>query len=157
MRLVAVRVEVPSNSPVVLLQEVDDEERMLPIFIAPLEATSICFALEGVESERPLTHDLVCEMLHQIGARVTRVEITGVLNDTYYAELFLNSARGEVRISARPSDAIAIALRAGAPIYAADDVVASNSVVVAVLEEDPDALIEEFQSFVQNVRPEDFA
>lgn len=156
MRLVALQVELPSHSPVLLLQSLHEEERMLPIFIGPLEASSIAFALDGVTPDRPTTHDVFCQALEASGTSIARIEITDVVDGTFFAELHLATLSGEVVISSRPSDAIALALRTRAPIFVAEDVVESQSVHVSMIEEDEERTIERFQDFLEDVSPDDF-
>ena len=114
--VVGVRVEMPSNQPIVLLRE-SDGERYLPIWIGAVEATAIAFAQQGMTPPRPLTHDLFKDVLDALGARLEQVLITEMRDSTYYAELVFS---GGVRVSSRPSDSIAIALRTGTPIFAAE-------------------------------------
>ena len=159
MHLAAVRVELPSNTPVVLLQEVGGARRTLPIFIGAFEANAIAEALAGVVRERPMTHDLLRDVLAAIGATVERVVVTELRGGTYYAELHVNLA-GQVQIvSARPSDAMALAARMGTPIFADDELIDAEGVVLAAEDEDEDDddLVSEFKQFIEGVRPEDFS
>ena len=121
MALVLVHVEGvgldPNQGPVVVLKDADDE-RILPIWIGPNEANAIQMKLDGQEYVRPLTHDLIKNLIVSLKARVTKVEIQSLKETTYYAEIVLKTPTGEVRIDARPSDSIAVALRCEAPIYA---------------------------------------
>lgn len=159
MHLAAVKIELPSNNPVVLLQEVEGARRTLPIFVGPFEANAIAEALQGVVRERPMTHDLLRDVVGALGGRLARIVVTELRNGTFFAELHIEiGGRTEV-VSSRPSDAIALAARAGAPIFADDDLMDSESVV---LEDDDPAdpdpeLVDEFKSFIEGVRPEDFA
>ena len=160
VRLTAVRVDMQSNTPVVLLQEVDGE-RSLPIFIGAPEATAIAFALQGVEVQRPMTHDLLKDVLEALGANVERVVVTEVRDATYYAEIHLEMAGRSLELSSRPSDAIALAARTHTPLYVEDDLMEAAGVV---LEEDddegadeaPEEIVGEFREFLDRVRPEDF-
>lgn len=162
MQLHAVRVELPTNNPVVLLQEVGGARRTLPIFIGPPEATAIAFALQGVTTQRPMTHDLMKDVLVALGVTVERVLITELREGTYYAELHLDQAGRKEVISSRPSDAIALAARTGTPIFCDDDLLDAEGMVLPEdggEEEDsgsPDELVEEFRHFIDNIRPEDF-
>jgi bifunctional DNase/RNase len=164
MHLQAVRVELPTNNPVVLLQEVGGAHRTLPIFIGPPEATAIAFALQGVSTQRPMTHDLMRDVLVALGVTVERVVITELRGGTFFAELHLNQGgRGEV-ISCRPSDAIALAARTGTPIFCDDELIDAEGMVLPAEEEgeegdesaDPEAIVDEFKHFIDNIRPEDF-
>ena len=162
MEVVAVRIELPGNSPVVILREIVDPERLLPIFIGQPEATAIAFALDGVVTPRPMTHDLLCDVLEELGAKLTSVEITGVQAGTYYADLVLQFASEERRISSRPSDAMALALRLDAPIFVSHTLVDE----AGILADDDDELdetpgqggdvVEQFKDFIDTVNPEDF-
>src|SRR5258705_9429061 len=115
MSLVGVRVEVPSNQPIVLLRE-DDGQRFLPIFIGSPEATAIVYALQGMETPRPMTHDLFKTVLDDLEIKLEKVEITELHDGTFYAEIELDRAGTKSRISSRPSDAIALAVRYGGTI-----------------------------------------
>ncbi len=159
MELVGVRVEKPTNTPIALLREVEGSGRLLPIFIGGPEATAIAFAVEEVVTPRPMTHDLLQKVLEDLGASVERVEITELRDGTFYAELVLHAADGVHRISSRPSDAIALALRTGSPIFAADEVLDEAGYVEAQPEdeEEDEEVVEQFKEFIDSVNPEDFA
>jgi bifunctional DNase/RNase len=161
VELAAVRVDLQSNTPVVLLQETEGARRTLPIFIGAPEATAIAFALQGVTTPRPMTHDLMRDLLEALGARVERVVITELRATTYFAELQLQLGDRSSTVSSRPSDAIALAARTGAPLFVAEDVLDAEGVVLApdedeVGEANPDELVGQFREFLDNVRPEDF-
>jgi hypothetical protein len=117
----SVRVHMPSSQHVVILKEVD-RERYLPIWIGPWEANAIAMKLQGVSSERPLTHDLFSQTLEELGVTVRRVVISSLAEETFHARLFLQSGERELEVDSRPSDALALAVRAGVRIYAADEV-----------------------------------
>src|SRR5438128_11962914 len=119
MRLVGVRVELPTNNPIVLLREAEGEQRVLPIFIGAVEATAIAFALQGVVTQRPMTHDLMRDLLQELDVRVDRVVVTELREGTFFAEIELSRNGTQHKVSSRPSDAIALAARLGTPIYAA--------------------------------------
>jgi bifunctional DNase/RNase len=158
MDLVGVRVEVPANTPMVLLREREGRQRLLPIFIGNVEATAIHYALEEIEPPRPLTHDLFADTLETLAVTVERVVITEMREHTYYAELHLRQAGKPLTVSSRPSDAIALAVRCGASIHVDDDLldeVGQEATVEA--EEDAEEIIDEFRDFIENVSPEDFA
>ena len=122
--LVGVRVELPANQPIVLLRE-KTGARYLPIWIGAPEATAIAFALQGVETPRPLTHDLFVDVLESLGATLEAVHVTRLDEGTFYAELHLLAGEARTVVSARPSDAIALALRRRAPIRVAESVLRS--------------------------------
>lgn len=158
LELVGVRVELPSNTPVVVLRELSGRHRQLSIFIGGPEATAIAFALEGVETPRPLTHDLFCNVFEELSTTLERVVITELRDTTYYAELNLVTAGETSRVSARPSDAIALAVRTGCRIFADEDVLAEAGFVEEEdVDEEPEAVVEEFKQFIDTVSPEDFA
>jgi len=159
MELVGVRVELPSNVPIVVLREKTGEHRILPIFIGGPEATAIAFAIDGVEPPRPLTHDLVVLLLGELGAALERIEVTSVRDGVFYAELRLRGIDGDHIVSCRPSDAIAIAVRTGSPLFASEAVLDDAGQPDPGLVEEPaaDEVVEQFREFIDTVDPEDFA
>ena len=172
VRLRAVRVDLQSNTPVLLLQESEGLGRTLPIFIGAPEATAIAFALQGMDTPRPMTHDLIRDLLESLGAQVARVVVTELRTSTYYAEIVLVHDGREVPVSSRPSAAVAVAVRTGAPLYVAADLMDAEGVMLAVDEEDdeeteeegeteevgnPEEIVGEFRSFLDTIRPEDFS
>ena len=157
LELVAVRVELPNNTPVVVLREVGGRQRQLSIFIGNPEATAIAFALEGVDTPRPLTHGLFCDVLDELGITLDRVGITELRDTTYFATLHLTGPLS-ADVSSRPSDAIALAVRTGCSIFAEEDLLDEAGFVDEVEEElSPDDVVEEFRHFIDNVSPDDFA
>jgi bifunctional DNase/RNase len=158
MELVGVRVEIPANTPMVLLQEQQGEQRLLPIYIGSPEASAIHYALEGVEPPRPLTHDLFMTTVGELGGSLDSVVITEVRDHTYYAELHLTTPTGEKVVSSRPSDAIALAVRCEAPIFAVDQLLDEvGQIPEPEPEEQAEEIIDEFKDFIENVSPDDFA
>jgi bifunctional DNase/RNase len=149
VEVVGVRVEVPSNQPIVLLREAAGE-RYLPIWIGAVEATAIAFAQQGVVPPRPLTHDLLKDVLEATGATLTAVTITDLRDGVYYADLQFASG---ITVSARPSDAIALAMRNGTTIYAEESVLAEAGVAIP---DEQESEVEEFKRFLDEVSPEDF-
>ena len=154
-----VRLDRLTNTPVVTLREDDAPRRQFEIFIGAPEAASIKIALDDEITPRPLTHDLFVLALERLNVSVTRVVLTHVSSGTYYADLVLIPDGEEVVVSSRPSDAIAIALRASCPIYASDELI---DMVGEVIEEEEEAqeqsgIIDEFKNFIENINPEDFA
>src|SRR4051812_28146114 len=147
--VVGVRVEQPSNAPLVLLREVGGT-RYLPIWIGASEASAIANAQEGVVPPRPLTHDLMVDTLSTLGHRLTEVHITELEGGTFYAVLLVDG----IEVSARPSDAIALALRVGSDIYCAEDVLDEAGIEIPEAEEDE---VEKFREFLDQVNPDDFA
>lgn len=161
LELVGVRVELPANQPIVLLKE-RTGTRYLPIWIGAVEATAIAFALQGVETARPLTHDLIVDLLEAMAIELTAVHVTDLREGTFYAELHLRQGDQNFVVSSRPSDAIAIASRLeDIPILGAEAVLEE-----AGLEIDPDEDLEgegdreeevrQFREFLDKVTPEDF-
>ena len=147
--VVGVRVEMPTNNPLVLLREVSGP-RYLPIWIGAVEATAIAFAQQGVVPPRPLTHDLLKEVIEALGDELTEVRITEVKDHVFYAVLVFASG---AEVEARPSDSIALALRTGTPIYCDEDVLTESSVGVPDEEEEE---VEKFREFLDEITPEDF-
>lgn len=154
-----VRIDRLSNTPVVTLREEDQPRRQFEIFIGGPEAAAIKTALDGEVTPRPLTHDLFVLALERIHVAVVRVVLTHVSSGTYHADIILrHETDDEVAVSARPSDAIAIALRASCPIYAQDDLL--DLVGEAVEEEETVSeteILDEFKEFIENISPEDFS
>ena len=149
MELVGVRIEMPSNQPIVLLKEVDGS-RFLPIWVGAVEATAIAFAQQGLAAQRPLTHDLIANILEVADLTMTSVHITQLKDGIFYAEL--NFTDGPT-ISARPSDAIALALRMGAPILASEALLEEAGIEIPDQAEDE---VERFKEFLDQINPEDF-
>ena len=154
-----VRLDRLTNTPVVTLREDEAPRRQFEIFIGAPEAASIKIALDDEITPRPLTHDLFVLALERLNVSVTRVVLTHVSSGTYYADLVLMPDGEEVIVSSRPSDAIAIALRASCPIYVSDELI---DMVGEAIEEEEEAqeqsgIIDEFKNFIENINPEDFA
>jgi uncharacterized protein len=149
MDVVGVRVEMPSNQPIVLLREVEGE-RYLPIWIGAVEATAIAFAQQGVVPARPLTHDLRRDVVSSLGHTLSEVRITELTDGVFFAVL---AFEGGVEVSARPSDAIALALRTGTPIYGAETVLEAAGISVPDEQEDE---VEKFRAFLDEISPDDF-
>ena len=164
VKLRAVRVDLQSNTPVLLLQETDGEGRTLPIFIGTPEAAAIAYALQGVTMPRPMTHDLMRDVLLSLDVQIERVVITELQNSTYYAELRLRRGGDVTIVSSRPSDAVAVAVRTGSPLFVSDELMDSEGILLAAEsaedaedEPPPDVLIGQFRQFLKSIKPEDFA
>lgn len=162
MELVGVRVELPANQPIVLLKE-RQGPRYLPIWIGAVEATAIAFALQGVQTPRPLTHDLFVEVLAELGVTLAAVHVTDLKDGTFYAELQLVQAGKAWTVSARPSDAIALASRMeDVPILAAPTVVDEAGLEIDADEVevedgvDAEEQVRQFREFLDEVSPDDF-
>ncbi|MGO9456329.1 MAG: bifunctional nuclease family protein [Acidimicrobiales bacterium] len=162
VRLRAVRVDLQSNTPVLLLQETEGEGRTLPIFIGTPEAAAIAYALQGVEMPRPMTHDLIKELLGALEADVERVLVTELRSSTYFAELQLRRGTDRTTVSCRPSDAVAVAVRTGSPLFVSDELMDAEGIVLAIdgsEDEDdatPEELVGQFRQFLDSIKPEDF-
>lgn len=149
LEVVGVRVEMPSNQPIVLLRE-RDGERYLPIWIGAVEATAIAFAQQGVVAARPLTHDLLRDVITALDRTLEAVRITDLKDGVFYAELDFS---GGVVVSARPSDAIALALRTGTPISGEPAVLDDAGIII---EDEANDEVEKFREFLDQISPEDF-
>lgn len=153
MEVVGVRVELPTNTPILLLRE-REGTRYLPIWIGTPEATAIALALEGIETARPLTHDLMKTLLDVLGADIERVDVTSLDQGTFFADLVIESDGEELTISSRPSDAIALATRAGAPVFASRALL--DEAGIEIHDDTEEEEIERFREFLDDVTPEDF-
>jgi bifunctional DNase/RNase len=158
MELVSVEApERPTRTPVVILRETGGQRRVLPIFIGGPEAQAIALSMQNIETPRPMTHDLMKNLLDEMGAQVERITVTELRDGTFFAEIVLR-AHGEVRtVSSRPSDAIALAVRIGSPIFADEDVLEEAGRVEQPDEEEAEQMVEQFRAFIDHVNPEDFA
>ena len=164
MQVVGVRIEMPSNQPIVLLKEIDGV-RFLPIWVGAVEATAIAFAQQGVIPPRPLTHDLMQDIVESLDATLTAVQVTAMEEGVFMASLLMRDPNGNaVSVSARPSDAIALALRTHSNILADSDLL--DSVGIEIPEDvAQDAMnasgdtseMERFREFLDQINPEDFA
>ena len=147
--MVGVRVELPGNQPILLLKETQGE-RYLPFWIGAVEAAAIAFEQQGVRPARPMTHDLLREVVTTLGASLEAVHITEMKDGIYLAELVFGDER---TVSARPSDAVALAVRTGAPIYGAEALL--DEVGIEIPDEQEDE-VEKFREFLDQVSPDDF-
>ena len=149
MRVVGVRVELPANQPILLLRETSGD-RYLPIWIGSVEATAIALEQQGVKPSRPLTHDLLKDVITAMSRRLEQVRITDLQGGTFFAELVFD---GGIKVSARPSDSVALALRMGVPIHAEERVLAEAGLIIPDEQEDE---VEKFREFLDSISPEDF-
>lgn len=152
VEVVGVRVEMPSNQPIVLLKQIDGI-RYLPIWVGSVEASAIAFAQQGMMPPRPMTHDLMVTLLEQLDASLLAVHLTELRDGVFYAELKIRTNTGEANISARPSDALALALRTGSPIFATEELFAQAGIEIPDAAEDE---VEKFREFLDEINPEDF-
>jgi len=150
--LVGVRVELPSNNPIVLLRE-REGDRFLPIWIGAAEAQAIAFFLQGIVTQRPMTHDLMKDVIEALGGRLERIDVTDLQDTTFFAELSLRGVEEKI-VSSRPSDAIALAVRMGARIFVAQRVLDEAGIVIR--DEDEEREVQKFREFIEQVSPEDF-
>ena len=150
VEVVGVRIEMPSNQPIVLLKEIEGT-RFLPIWVGAVEATAIAFAQQGVTPPRPLTHDLMKDVLGSLQVSIDSIHLTELREGIFYSVLNL---QGGVAVSSRPSDAIALALRTGAPILASEALLSDAGIEIPDQSEDE---VEKFKEFLDQINPEDFA
>jgi uncharacterized protein len=153
LSLVGVRVELPSNQPIVLLKETQGD-RYLPIWIGAVEATAIAFALQGVQTPRPMTHDLLRDIMNETDIQVERVLINDLVDSTFFAVIRMALDGKTAEVSSRPSDAIALAVRIDAPIFAAEEVLEQAGIE---LKDEEETEVQKFRAFLDQVSPEDFA
>lgn len=147
--VVGVRVELPASQPIVLLKETVGD-RYLPIWIGAVEATAIAFAQQGVLTARPMTHDLLRDVLQALGAPLSRIVINDLQEGVFYATLVFESG---VEVSARPSDAIALAIRMGVSVFAEDAVLDAAGIAVP---DEQESEVEKFREFLDTISPDDF-
>ena len=156
MQIYGVSFDMVGKQPIVLLKT-SDGNRFLPIWIGHPEAAAILMRLQGASTPRPMTHDLLNDLLEQLDAKCERVSVTELRDNTFYASITISVNGSEIEIDSRPSDAIALAVRAQAPIFAADDVIEESSIEFEHEVEDQDEVVEKFKDFLDEVTPEDFA
>ncbi|MCP4665279.1 MAG: bifunctional nuclease family protein [Deltaproteobacteria bacterium] len=156
MTVSGLTVDPISNSPIVILKEVDGEHT-LPIWIGLLEATAIASEMEGVKFSRPMTHDLLKNMMEMVNAEITKIEVNDLKNNTYYALIHFKQGEKMMSIDARPSDALALSLRMKAPIFVADEVITNSGKID--LTPEPQVKSEtgkKWQDILEKLNPEDF-
>jgi hypothetical protein len=156
MVIYGVSFDMVGKQPIVLLKT-EDGNRFLPIWIGQPEAAAILMKLQGASPPRPMTHDLLSEMLGQLDAKVVKIAVTELKENTFYAMITLAVGGSEIEIDSRPSDAIALAVRAEAPIYAAETVVDENGIEFEQEDANQEEIVEEFRRFLDDVSPEDFS
>ena len=149
LTVVGVRVELPTNQPIVLLKEVDGD-RYLPIWIGAVEATAIAFAQQGIVTQRPMTHDLMKDLLEALDVTVAAIQITDLQDGVFYATVVIDD---KIEVSARPSDAIALAMRMGITIYADEAVLEEAGIPLA---DEQETEVEKFREFLDQISPDDF-
>ena len=156
MVIYGVSFDMVGKQPIVLLKTAEGN-RFLPIWIGHPEAAAILMKLQGATTPRPMTHDLVTEILSQLDAQVIRITVTELRENTFFAEITVQQDGSEIQIDSRPSDAIALAIRADAPIFAADDVIEESAIEFEGEDVDEEQIVAEFKSFLDQVTPEEFA
>ena len=155
MVIYGVSFDMVGKQPIVLLKAVDTN-KFLPIWIGHPEAAAILMKLQGASTPRPMTHDLLYDMLGELEVTCTRVSVTELRENTFYASITLSVNGREVEIDSRPSDALALAVRSGAPIFAAEDVIAESAIEFEHEVEDTEEVVDKFKEFLDQVSPEDF-
>jgi bifunctional DNase/RNase len=156
MVIYGVSFDMVGKQPIVLLKTTDGN-KFLPIWIGHPEAAAILMKLQGASTPRPMTHDLVTDMLTRLEARVVRIAVTELRENTFYALITVAVNGSEIEVDSRPSDAIALAVRAGAPIFAADDVIEESAIEFEHEDVNEEEVVEEFKKFLEDVKPEDFS
>jgi len=155
MKVMGIALDTRTGSPIVVLHD-KENRRALPIWIGSAEASAIIRKIENLTVARPMTHDLIINVIEKTGYTLEKIEINDVEKETYYATLYLKNDKDEiVEIDSRPSDAIAIAIRVDAPIYVTPNVLSSGSVSTDSAKDEEEA--QEFKEFVQSIKPSDFA
>ena len=155
MKVMGIALDTRTGSPIVVLHD-KENRRALPIWIGSAEASAIIRKIENLTVARPMTHDLIINVIEKTGYTLEKIEINDVEKETYYAKLYLKNDKDEyIEIDSRPSDAIAIAIRVDAPIYVAPTVLSSGSVSTDSAKDEEEA--QEFKEFVQSIKPSDFA
>jgi bifunctional DNase/RNase len=155
MVIYGVSFDMVGKQPIVLLKTVSGN-KFLPIWIGHAEAAAILMKLQGAQTPRPMTHDLVSEILGELNAQVAKITVTELRDNTFYALITLKGSAGETEIDSRPSDALALAVRANAPIFAADKVIEESAIEFEHEVEDTEEVVEKFKEFLDSVSPEDF-
>jgi bifunctional DNase/RNase len=156
MVIYGVSFDMVGKQPIVLLKTAEGN-KFLPIWIGHPEAAAILMKLQGAATPRPMTHDLVTDMLAHLEARVIRIAVTELRENTFYALITVAMDGTEIEIDSRPSDAIALAVRADAPIFAADAVIEESAIEFEHEDVNEDEVVEEFKKFLEDVKPEDFS
>jgi uncharacterized protein len=156
MVIYGVSFDMVGKQPIVLLKTVDSN-RFLPIWIGHPEAAAILMKLQGATTPRPMTHDLLNDVLGELDVKVAQIAVTELRDNTFFATITLVVDGREIEIDSRPSDALALAVRSGAPIYAAEEVIAESAIEFEHEVEDTEEVVDRFKEFLDQVSPEDFA
>jgi bifunctional DNase/RNase len=155
MVIYGVSFDLVGKQPIVLLKTADGN-RFLPIWIGHPEAAAILMKLQNASTPRPMTHDLLTEILGQLNAEVVRITVTELRENTFFAQITVQQDGSEVEIDSRPSDAIALAIRSDAPIYAAESVIDESAIEFEGEEINEEDMVDEFKKFLENVSPDQF-
>lgn len=155
VQIYGVSFDMVGKQPIVLLKTIDDN-RYLPIWIGHPEAAAILMKLQGADTPRPMTHDLIVDMLDQVETKVERITVNELRDNTFFATIVLSVSGTEIEIDSRPSDALALAVRVQAPIFVAEDVIDESSIEFDQGIEDNEQVVEKFKDFLDDVSPEDF-
>ena len=155
MSIYGVSFDMVGKQPIVLLKTMDGN-RFLPIWIGHPEAAAILMKLQGAPTPRPMTHDLVTDMLGELNARVSRISVTELRENTFYAVITLQVNDAEIEIDSRPSDALALAVRTSAPIFVADQVIDDSAIEFGSEPAEEQEVVDEFKKFLEDVSPDDF-
>jgi bifunctional DNase/RNase len=156
MVIYGVSFDLVGKQPIVLLKTAEGN-KFLPIWIGHPEAAAILMKLQGASAPRPMTHDLVTDILSQLQAQVIRIAVTELRENTFYAQITVQVDGSEIEVDSRPSDAIALAIRVDAPIFVADDVIEESAIEFEGEEVDEEEMVGEFRRFLDNVTPDEFA
>jgi uncharacterized protein len=156
MHIYGVSFDIVGKQPIVLLKTADGN-KFLPIWIGHPEAAAILMKLQGATTPRPMTHDLVTAMLGELDARVVKITVTELRENTFYASITIQQDGAEIEVDSRPSDAIALAVRAEAPIYADDRVIEESAIEFEGEEVNEEEIVDEFRKFLDHVTPDEFA
>jgi bifunctional DNase/RNase len=156
MVIYGVSFDMVGKQPIVLLKTIDGN-KFLPIWIGHPEAAAILMKLQGATTPRPMTHDLISELINELDAQCTRVSVTELKDNTFYASITLRVNGQELEIDSRPSDALAVAVRTSAPIFAAEEVIQESAIEFEHDVEDTEEVVDKFKKFLDEVTPEDFA
>lgn len=155
MVIYGVSFDMVGKQPIVLLKTVDGN-KFLPIWIGHTEAAAILMKLQGTETPRPMTHDLMNQILGELSTQVAKITVTELRDNTFYALITLRADGSEIEVDSRPSDAIALAVRSNAPIFADDKVIEESAIEFEHEVEDTEEVVEKFKEFLENVSPDDF-
>jgi bifunctional DNase/RNase len=156
MVIYGVSFDMVGKQPIVLLKTVAGN-KFLPIWIGHAEAAAILMKLQGTDTPRPMTHDLVTQIMGELNAQVAKITVTELRDNTFYALITLKAEASEIDVDSRPSDAIALAVRANAPIFAADQVIEDSGIEFPDQAVETEDVVAQFKEFLENVTPEDFA